>query len=42
MADVDVAVKKKKYSPSEVKHQADKARSRMRANLSLAFSAFEH
>ncbi len=40
MVDADVAVGKRNYSSSEVKHQAAKARSRTRENLSLTFSHF--
>ncbi len=38
---MDVAVKERKYNPSEAKRQAEKAHSRMRVNLSLAFSRFQ-
>ncbi len=40
MADDYVVLKKRKISSSEVKHQADKTRSRTRVNLSLTFSRF--
>ncbi len=40
ITDVDVGLKKRKYSRSEVKRQADKACTRARVNLSLAFSRF--
>ncbi len=38
--DVDVAVKKSKYSRCEAKLQVNKARSKTRVNLSLTFSRF--
>ncbi len=37
----DIAAKKRKNSPCELKWQADKARSRTRVNLSLAFTYFK-
>ncbi len=39
--DVDVTAKKRKYSPSETKWQADIAHSRTRMNLGLAFTHFQ-
>ncbi len=38
---VDVAVKNRKYSSSEVKHQADEVCFRTRVNLNLTFSHFQ-
>ncbi len=38
---MDVAAKKRKYSASEAKRQADETHCRMRVNLSLAFSHFQ-
>ncbi len=40
ITDADVAVKKRKYSPSEAKQQMDQACSRMRVNLGLTFTSF--
>ncbi len=38
MVDVNVVAQERKYSPSEVKGQVDKDRSRVRVNLGLAFT----
>ncbi len=38
MVDVNVVVQERKYSPSKVKGQVDKDRSRVRVNLGLAFT----
>ncbi len=40
VTDTDIAVKKGKYSPSEVKRQGDKAYSTKGVNLDLALSCF--
>ncbi len=38
--DVDATVKRRKYSPGEVKQQTDHTHSRVRVNLGLAFTCF--
>ncbi len=40
VTDADGVEKKRKYSPCEMKQRADKACSRTRENLTLAFSCF--
>ncbi len=40
IADAYIAAKKKNYGPSEAKRQANKARSRTRVYLGLAFTCF--
>ncbi len=42
IAHADVAVKTRKYSPSEAKQQMDKARSRDRVNMVWFSATFEH